>query len=318
LPDSLREHWPRIRRNPAGAFPTALKDLESKIFGDHVPSDLDVRTRENFSNEWEYHDVGGDTWGMKLEDRIKWYFLESIGIPFSDLGDKLMLDAGCGNGSQSVGYTKHGLEVIAIDLSSGLEKGYAFRNVYDDAVPEKVHFVQADLQKPPLAVGIFDIIHSAGVLHHTPNTKQTFEALVPLLNANGTFYVWLYKYERIVTPIVNAIRTITTRLPASTFSIVAKTMAVPFIGFCWIVDRLGIRSYKIPDRNEATIAVHDIFGAPYAHYHDLDEVKTWFASAGINDVWPCNDGRRGFGVCGRKTGSEMAAGGMLSASIRQS
>ena len=29
-----------------------------------------------------------------------------------------MLDAGCGNGSQSVAYTALGLEVIAVDLSS--------------------------------------------------------------------------------------------------------------------------------------------------------------------------------------------------------
>lgn len=315
LPDSLKVHWAAIKRDVPETFSSALQEIEPKVFGDQVPPEFDVRTRANFSNEWDHHEVGGDTWGMKLEERIQWYFLDSIGIPADKLNNKLMLDAGCGNGSQSVGYTKFGLEVIALDLSSGLEKGFAFRKVYTDAAPEKVHFIQADLQKPPLAKGIFDIIHSAGVLHHTPNTKKTFEALTPLLNINGTFYVWLYKYERIVTPIVNSIRAITTRLPARVFSIIARSMAIPFIGFCWIVDRLGIRSYRVPDRKEAAIAVHDIFGAPYAHYHDLSEVVGWFKLAGINDIWPCNDGRRGFGVCGRKATSEVAAGGMSSAQI---
>ncbi len=81
-----------------------------------------------------------------------------------------MLDAGCGNGSQSFAYTEFGLEVVALDLSTGLEKGYAFRQNYEAGKPDKGHFVKADLQNPPLAPASFDIIHSAGVLHHTPNT----------------------------------------------------------------------------------------------------------------------------------------------------
>jgi hypothetical protein len=52
-------------------------------------------------------------------------------------------------------------------------------------------------------------------------------------------------------------------------------------------------------RKEAALAVHDIFGAPFAHYHSFDEVADWFASVGIRNLWPCNDDRRGFGVCGR-------------------
>jgi hypothetical protein len=95
-------------------------------------------------------------------------------------------------------------------------------------------------------------------------------------------------------------RAITTRLPAPAFATLANFTAIPFIGFCWSVDRLGIRSYKTPSRREAALAVHDIFGAPYAHYHDYDEVSGWFESVGITEHWQCNDGRRGFGACGRK------------------
>lgn len=300
LENSMAEYWPQIKDD----LPVTLREILATICGDHgQPAQMyhDRRTKANFSNEWDNHEVGGKTWGMNLNDRIQWFFLDPIRIPAEKLEGKILLDAGCGNGSQSVAYTKFGLEVIALDLSSGLEKGYAFRERYKQGIRENVHFVQADLRNPPVMPDSVDLIHSAGVLHHTPNTESTFRAICPTLKIGGTYYVWLYKYERIVTPLVNAIRAVTTRFPPRLFAATAVAGAVPFIGFCWLVDSLGLRAYEIPNFREATIALHDIFGAPYAHYHKFDEVAEWFRSEGFGDLWPCNDGRRGFGVCGRRT-----------------
>jgi SAM-dependent methyltransferase/uncharacterized protein YbaR (Trm112 family) len=299
LPNSLTDYWTEIEKDiPDPVPPAVLALVESKRFRVEGEA-FDKATQANFSNEWDNHDIGGKTWTMELKDRIQWFFLDSIRIPKEELKGKLLLDAGCGNGSQSVAYTEFGLEVVALDLSTGLEKGQAFREVYEKANPENVHFVQADLQKPPLRADCLDIIHSAGVLHHTPNTLKTFRALRPLLKTGGTFYVWLYKFEKIVTPIVNTMRAITTRIPAPIFARVADITALPFIGFCWSVNKLGVRKYETPNRREAALAVHDIFGAPYAHYHNFDEVSGWYKSAGFNEIWGCNDDRRGFGVCGR-------------------
>lgn len=297
LPNSLADYWPEVKRSVPTPAPAVVKDLVESLGGES--ESFDTRTKANFSNEWDNHDIGGRTWTMELADRVKWYFLDSIRISKEDLKGKLLLDAGCGNGSQSVAYTEFGLEVVAVDLSTGLEKGQAFREVHKTAVREKVHFVQADLQRPPLAPSSFDIIHSAGVLHHTPDTLKTFRALCPMLKPSGTFYVWLYKFEKIVTPVVNTMRSITTRIPAGIFARIADATAVPFIGFCWTVNKLGIRQYETPNRREAALAVHDIFGAPYAHYHSFEEVSEWYKSAGFVEVWDCNDGRRGFGVCGK-------------------
>ncbi len=297
LPNSLQDYWSEIAAKIPQPVPAAIQSLERNLRG--KTRAYDTRTRANFSNEWNNHDIGGRTWTMELAERVRWFFLEPIRIPKEELNGKIMLDAGCGNGSQSVAYTEFGLEVIALDLSTGLEKGYAFRKVHKGAKPEMVHFVNADLQNPPLAPDLFDIIHSAGVLHHTPNTEKTFRTLCPLLKKNGTFYVWLYKYENIVTPIVNSMRAITTRIPASLFAKIADLTSGSFIGFCWTVNKLGIREYETPNKREAALAVHDIFGAPYAHYHDYDEVSNWFKSVGITEIWDCNESRRGFGVCGR-------------------
>jgi uncharacterized protein YbaR (Trm112 family)/SAM-dependent methyltransferase len=298
LPDAVQEHWETLRTQMPQPPPESLRPLIDTL-NSHQAISYHRQTRENFSHEWDNHELAGATWGMQLSDRVQWFFLDPLRIPAGELRGKVMLDAGCGNGSQSVAYTALGLEVIAIDLSSGLEHGHAYRHLHVGAIPERVHFVQADLQHPPLGPASVDIIHSAGVLHHTPDTLQTFRALHPLLRPGGTFYVWLYKHEKWVTPVVNSIRALTTRIRPKGFARISQLMAVPFIVFCKTVNALGIRSYGNFTRREAALALMDIFGAPYAYYHSFDEVAGWYNAAGFTEVWPCNDGRRGFGVCGR-------------------
>ena len=309
LPDAMEEHWDLLRdafaRRPLDALRARVETSRAGKWS----SPYDRRTRENFSLEWEHHVVGDKTWGMDLDDRVRWFFLDVIRIPVEDLAGKVMLDAGCGNGSQSVVYTEFGLEVVAMDLSSGLERGYAFRHARPDARPDRVHFVQGDLQSAPLAPASVDIIHSAGVLHHSPNTETTFRRLCTTLKPGGTFYVWLYKYEPVVTPLVNGIRVVTTRIPPRAFAAVARAGAGPFQLFCRVVDRLGIREYSPTDRREAALALMDIFGAPYAHYHSFSEVEGWYRSEGFQEIWGCCDGRRGFGVCGVRSAAEPSLRG---------
>jgi ubiquinone/menaquinone biosynthesis C-methylase UbiE len=300
LPDSLREH-----RGAVEPWLASLPDEQAAVVraglgpGSTAPS-FDKRTQENFSLEWDFHEVGDATWGIELDERVRKYFLESVGIPRPELEGKVLLDAGCGNGSQSVAYTELGLEVIALDLSSGLEHGLAFIGRRENADPHRIHFVQGDLQNPPLADGCVDIIHSAGVLHHTPDTRGTFRRLCRVLAEGGTFYVWLYKRERGVTAVVNALRAATTRMPPAAFSRVAQMFALPFQGFRAMVNALGVRSYPPTTRSEAALALMDIFGAPHAHAHSFPEVAAWYEEEGFVEVWPCNDDRRGFGACGRQ------------------
>jgi arsenite methyltransferase len=49
------------------------------------------------------------------------------------------------------------------------------------------------LTRPPFRTGIFDFIISEGVLHHTPDTRQAFQALVPLLAPGGEFAFYVYR-----------------------------------------------------------------------------------------------------------------------------
>jgi SAM-dependent methyltransferase/uncharacterized protein YbaR (Trm112 family) len=306
LPDSLEEHWPAIEPR-VSELPSDKAASLRRAMGDNFASRAyDRRTRENFSLEWGFHEVGDTTWGIDLEERVSTFFVEPIGIPRQELPGKVMLDAGCGNGSQSVLYGELGLEVIAIDLSSGVEHGAAFLTRRPGSPSERVHFVQGDLQNPPLADAAVDIIHSAGVLHHTPDTKQTFVRLCRVLRHDGTFYIWLYKPERGVTLLVNSIRAVTTRIPPGAFAKVASASAGAFQVFRSALNALGLRAYSPIPRREAALALMDIFGAPHAHAHSFPEVARWYEAAGFSHVWPCNDDRRGFGACGRRASGDGA------------
>jgi hypothetical protein len=100
---------------------------------------------------------------------------------------------------------------------------------------------------------------------------------------------------------VNAIRSVTTRLPPERFTHLAELGAEPFRLFCILLDAAGLRSYPRLSHREAALALMDIFGAPHAHYHSFPEVVEWFRADGFDAVWECNDDRRGFGACGRRS-----------------
>ncbi|MDQ4068163.1 MAG: class I SAM-dependent methyltransferase, partial [Actinomycetota bacterium] len=116
LPDSLDEHWSDLEADlPSSASDAVQAMMKQRGRTAHY----DKPTRQNFSFEWDQYKVGDKTWGMDLDHRVKTFFLEATRIPPSQLDGMVMLDAGCGNGSQSVAYTEYGVEVIAVDLSSG-------------------------------------------------------------------------------------------------------------------------------------------------------------------------------------------------------
>jgi len=261
-------------------------------------ADLD-RVRESFSREWAHHELGDRTWYVDLETRVRTTFVEALGIPPSELAAMTVLDAGCGNGSQSVAFTEFADEVIAVDLSTGLELGYEFRNQWPRGRRDAVHFMQADVTRPPLPPRSIDVLYSFGVLHHTPDTRASFEALVKLLRPGGTGYVWVYRYEPFWTPLIASLRAAATRVPVGLFDQLTRVLAWPFVGFTKALDALGVRAYPRISRDEAALALLDIFAAPYAHYHSPDEVRGWFAAAGFVDVRECTPARRGFGMVGR-------------------
>jgi SAM-dependent methyltransferase len=266
---------------------------------------IDEKTRSSFSFEWSLHRPEEGTWGMTVDERIETYFLKGVGLTPEEAAGLTVLDAGCGNGSSTLGISRLGATTIGIDLSSGIDKA---REYFEPADREQASamYVQGNLMDAPFKPESFDVIFSAGVLHHTPNTKQSFMALAPLVKPGGRFYVWLYRHEKVVTPIVNSIRLVTTKLPPPVFFGIAVAMSPAFQVFTSVANKVGLRQYRPFTWRSAALALLDIFGANYAHAHDFDEVKAWYEEAGFETPILRSMERRGFSVCGTKRQASVA------------
>ena len=111
----------------------------------------------------------------------------------------LVLEAGCGTGQLSnfLGMSWK-RRVFAGDLclnSLRLAKGFADRNVI-----RNVSFVQMNLFEPPFKDGVFDVVISNGVLHHTADCEGAFRSILAKLKPGGHILVGLYNwYGRLPT-----------------------------------------------------------------------------------------------------------------------
>jgi uncharacterized protein YbaR (Trm112 family)/ubiquinone/menaquinone biosynthesis C-methylase UbiE len=141
---------------------------------------------DTFSFEWNrFHDVQIDILNATTESEKT--FQGKTGWVPADLAGKLVLDVGVGAGRFAEVVSRWGGEVVGVDLSFAVEAAYG--NV---GKRENVHIVQADLFRLPFLEGTFDSMYSIGVLHHTPDTRKAFDAVVPYLKAGGEFAVFLY------------------------------------------------------------------------------------------------------------------------------
>ncbi len=121
-----------------------------------------------------------------LRDRFPLAPLQPPGRPARDY-----LIAGCGSGHQaaSVMLTFSGLDVTAIDLSLA-SLGYAKRMT--DTLGLRVSYGQADILELASLGKSFDVVDSAGVLHHMADPLAGWRVLVSLLRPRGLMRIALY------------------------------------------------------------------------------------------------------------------------------
>lgn len=154
------------------------------------------QVQATFSHKWTRQ----SWWGMEGESAkvMEEWLLPRYGWPTQEVyqqfmeSKKTMLDAGCGLGREALRMARANPDalVIGLELSDCVDE--AARHAREQGI-RNVFYIQADLTRPPFRIGIFDFIISEGVLHHTPDTRQAFQALVPLLAPGGEFAFYVYR-----------------------------------------------------------------------------------------------------------------------------
>ncbi|MGH7456938.1 MAG: class I SAM-dependent methyltransferase, partial [bacterium] len=264
----------------------------------------------SFSAQWENYEYSDETWEIKVAERVP-FFYRYLKVQPGSLNQALVLDAGCGNGTLSAALAASGPEMVAMDFSTSVERAHRHRNIFATDKSNHVHYVQADIQQPPFRSQIFDAIYSDGVLHHTPDTRKSFNALVPLVKCGGKFFVWLYRkdlslYFRLKAAIIFVIRSVLRRFPRSIRLAFCYIVAAIMLTVLRLLLLFGYKSKRkvIPLSLKATNLM-DTFTPQFKHEHTPDEVKPWFETQGFIEIedttiYEFRLGDFGFGMLGVK------------------
>src|SRR5437762_1063223 len=174
-------------------------------------------------------------------------------------GDARIVEIGCGTGQMCLYLARADRVVVGADLTrAALRLGAAAARRFG---LDRVQFVETDLGRPGLRAGSFDVVYSAGVLHHTPNPRASFARLAQLARPGGTVVLGVY----------NAFA----RVPLRLRRLVARLSGFRLIPF----DPVLRDRRDEPERREAWL--RDQYRHPEEHRHTLGEVQGWFEE---NDV----------------------------------
>lgn len=247
------------------------------------------RTKDSFSKEWKLYDFEKDkTWHADDNAMLNRFLIETDETMIS-LKGKIIFDAGCGNGKLNVLLAAHGIVNVAMDFGSSVENA-AHRNSYSAA-----HFIQGDVQFPPVAFNYFDIVHSSGVLIHTNNTELSFSCIEPTVKAGGKLSVWLYHHRKdFIHNLFNRIRSITSKLPLSLQYYLYSISIFP-LSFC-------IKRLKGNNQNarEMMVDILDWFTPEFRWEHSPPEVAAWFYKRRYGNIKVTTHEVFGFNTIGEK------------------
>jgi SAM-dependent methyltransferase/uncharacterized protein YbaR (Trm112 family) len=282
--DFLQQHLPdfELRRE---AIWTNHKELVDKVVKKNS------HTKKSFEQEWNLFDYDKDTtWNADKPEMFN-RFLKETNETIASINQKIILDAGCGNGLLNNLIANAGATVLGFDFSLSVEKAFE-KNTHPNA-----WFVQADVQFPPFANSTFDIVHSSGVLIHTNNTEYSFSCLVPLVKPTGKLSVWLYHPRKdMIHNIFNCIRKYSSQLPLKLQYYLYSFTLFPI---SYIIKKL---KNSPQNKREMMIDILDWMTPEFRWEHTHEEATSWFAKRKFSNIKVTTNEVFGFNIIGERVG----------------
>ena len=290
------------------------------------------QTADSFGEKWLSE--AGRNYGRK-EDVME-QFLSILGIEKEDdlkeiFKDSMVcLDAGCGVGvAEEILNINKNVKIYAIDISDSVR--VAEERTRD---MENVQVLKADIKDLPFKrTGLFDIIFSNGVLHHTGDAEGYFSELCHHLKPCGLIGIYIYNKKPLIRGLADSfIRDKhTTHLSFEDCSEFSKKLSklgqsfqqikeelvieddIPLLGIkrgkynlqsfiydhflkCFYNDKWGM--------DMSTVVNVDWYHPPEASFHSLTEILGWFRrnniKIGLKVLQPDGWEHSGWFVSGRK------------------
>jgi 2-polyprenyl-3-methyl-5-hydroxy-6-metoxy-1,4-benzoquinol methylase/uncharacterized protein YbaR (Trm112 family) len=271
-----------------------------------TPAVADRRSSKSFGRQWAIYQEGDHTWFKDDAGLRKEEFLYNLQTTAEELPGKTMLDAGCGNGELTRSIAEHGLEIVAMDFSRSVEG--ARERLFKKGFPvsHRVHYLQGNVLELPLRPRSFDLVHSSGVLHHTPSTYRAFRSVSQAPKPGGKLYVQLYRRRPTWIHLVNVtLRAVTTRLPMGLLYGLCYVATPVHSALSRLVHRL--RGEAAPPKataRERAVQMFDNYSPKYQYRHTVPEIMDLFRSEGyenLKDVTLDNEARHMLAVLGTKS-----------------
>ena len=265
-------------------------------------------TFDSFSAKWSRVDSAEVQ--QRFQAQYAWY-VQRFGFGDEDglrrfLADKRMvLEAGTGLGGDAARFARLSeATVVGLDLSESIVTAQR-----EFGAAENLHYVQADLLRPPLPAEAFDFISADQVVHHTPDAEAAVRSLARLLAPGGVLAFYVYKVKAPLREYADDyIRERTTKMSVDECMQFSESMSelgrklsdlgatitlerdIPLLGipagehdvqrlFYWHFLKCFWNDDFSPNLND--LVNFDWYHPPYASRHTEDEVRGWCDSLGL-------------------------------------
>lgn len=107
--------------------------------------------------------------------------------------NKKVMEVGCGIGTDTINFARHGATVTTLDLSAkSLEIARQRAALY--GLQDQIRFYQGDAEQLTTFVPAqaYDLIYSFGVIHHTPHPERTIEQIRSYVKSGSTVKLMVY------------------------------------------------------------------------------------------------------------------------------
>jgi len=124
------------------------------------------------------------------------YFVEHHIPGFADFErwrGKKVLEIGCGIGTDTINFARHGALVTAVDLTEkSLDVARQRARVFE--LEDRIRFVQANAEELSDVVPLerYDLVYSFGVIHHTPHPQRVIEQIRQYTDRESTIKIMVY------------------------------------------------------------------------------------------------------------------------------
>ena len=130
------------------------------------------------------------------EVEVRKYMVESHIPAFADFEQwrgKRVLEIGCGIGTDTINFARHGAQVTTVDLSAkSMELAQQRAAVFN--LQDRIRFLPGNAEQLSTFVPVepYDLIYSFGVIHHTPHPDNVLEELRKYTHPGTVIKIMVY------------------------------------------------------------------------------------------------------------------------------